>query len=279
VKVTLWGARGGMTIPRPETQVHGVNTLCVQVESEGEAPIILDGGMGLHWLGHTLAQGAFGKGQGHAHILFSHTHWGHIQGVPFCMPMLVPGNHFDLYGRGNGSYSTRDLLLAQMHSNYCPVPDFFTDSIGADVEVHELDGHVLQLGSTHIAIAEMGTAHGGICLAYRLTGKEGILAYLPTVEYLDDEMRARGTELARNADLLIHDAFYSDGEYPQHQGQGHSCPEHAIEIAQRAGARRLLLFNHHPERSDSALDAIRQTKAPMPIEAARQGSMYHLNGD
>jgi phosphoribosyl 1,2-cyclic phosphodiesterase len=279
VKVILWGARGGLVIPRPETRAHGVNTLCVQVDNEGEAPIVLDGGMGLPWLGNTLAQGAFGKGEGHAHILFSHTHWSHIQGVPFCMPMLIPGNRFDFYGRGNECGSTRDLLLAQMHPTYCPVPNFFIEDIGAEVEVHELNCHVMQLGSTRIDIAEMGVAHGGICMAYRLTGKEGVLAYLPAVEYLDDEMRARGTELARDADLLIHDAFYSDDEYPQYRGQGHSCPQHALETAQRAGAQRLLLFNHHPERSDAALAAIVKKKAPMPVEAARQGSIYNLKGD
>lgn len=278
MKVKLWGARGGISIPRPQTRRYGVNTLCVQVESSGSSTLILDGGIGLNGLGNALFAGAFGRGQGQAHLLFSHTHWSHIQGVPFCLPLLIPGNAFRLFGRG-GARSMRALLLEQMQPTFCPVPNFFYDHIGAQVDVCDLDEkQPLQLGEFQVEHAEVGHSHGGPCTAYRISDGHATLAYLPVVDYRDEASRERAAALCRGADLLIHDAYHSDDEYPARQHSGHSCPLHAADVAGRADAKHLILFNHHPMRTDDELDAAVSALSdrPMPIEAGCEGNEYSL---
>lgn len=278
MKVRLWGARGGISIPRPQTRRYGVNTLCVQVENSGASTLILDGGIGLNGLGNALFAGAFGRGQGQAHLLFSHTHWSHIQGVPFCLPLLIPGNAFVLFGHG-GTHGMRELLLEQMQPTYCPVPNFFHDDIGAQVEVCDLDDpQPLQLGEFRVEHAAVGHSHGAPCMAYSVSDGRSTLAYIPAAEYRDEASRARAVALCSGADLLIHDAYYSDDEYPAQQGSGHSCPQQAVDVASQAGAKHLILFNHHPARTDDELDAAVKALShhPMPIEAGCEGSEYTL---
>ena len=279
MKISLWGARGDVSVIRPQTRKYGVNTPCVQIECDGADTLILDGGIGLHWLGNALIAESFGSGKGTAHLFFSHTHWSHIQGVPFFVPLLIPGNSIHLYGRG-GSYSTEQILCDQMSPAYCPVPDFFDDSIGAEVKVSDLAVSPIRLGSLLVEYAEMGQFHGSPRLGYRISDDANTLAYIPAVEYLDDAVRTAAHTLSNGADLLIHDAYYSDEEYPTQQGRGHSSPRQALELAQSARAKRLLLFNHHPERTDQALDdaASALNSADLPVECARQGAVYGLEG-
>ena len=277
MKISLWGARGGVSVVRPETRRYGVNTPCIQVECPGADTLVLDGGIGLHSLGNALLAESFGGGKGKAHLFFSHTHWSHIQGVPFFVPLLIPGNSIHLYGRA-GLYGMQKVLCDQMNPAYCPVPDFFDDAIGAQVEVSELGESPIRLGSLLIGYAEIGQVHGSPRLGYRISDGMNALAYVPAVEYLDDAVREAARALANDADLLIHDAYYSDEEYPTQRGRGHSCPRQALELAQSASAKRLLLFNHHPERSDQALDEVANAlnSTELPVECGRERGIYAL---
>ena len=277
MKISLWGARGDVSVVRPQTRQYGVNTLCVQIECDGADTLILDGGIGLHWLGNTLLAESFGSGKGTAHIFFSHTNWSHIQGVPFFVPLLIPGNSIYLYGRG-GSYGTQKILCDQMSPAYCPVPNFFDNAIGADVKVSDLTESPIRLKSLLVEYAEIGQFHGSPRLGYRISDEANTIAYIPAIEYSDDAVRTVAHTLANDADLLIHDAYYSDEEYQTQQGRGHSCPRQALEVAQSTSAKRLLLFNHHPERTDQALDDAASTlnSTTIPVECGRQGSIYEL---
>lgn len=277
MRISLWGARGDISVVQSQTQQYGASTLCIQVECPGADTLILDGGIGLHWLGNALLAESFGRGQGKAHLFFSHTHWSHIQGVPFFVPLLIPGNSIGLYGCG-GRSSTKKTLCDQMKPANCPVPDFFDDAIGAQVEVSELTKSPVRLRSLLVEHAEMDHVHGSPRLAYRISDGKHALAYIPAVEYLDDGVRTAAGTLAKDVDMLIHDAYYSDEEYPAQQGRGHSCPQQAMEIAHRAGAKRLLLFNHHPERTDQALDkaAAALNSAELPVEFGREKGVYEL---
>ena len=279
MKISLWGARGDVSVVRPQTREYGVNTPCVQIECDGADTLILDGGIGLHGLGNALLAESFGSGKGTAHLFFSHTHWSHIQGIPFFVPLLIPGNSISLYGRG-GSYGMQKILHDQMRPAYCPVPNFFDDAIGAEVKVSDLAESPIRLGSLLVEYAEMGQFHGSARMGYRISDDANTLTYIPTVEYLDDVVRTAAQALASDADLLIHDAYYSDEEYPTQQGRGHSCPRQALRLAQSARAKCLLLFNHHPERTDQALDdaASALNSAALPVRCARQGAVYRLEG-
>ena len=99
MKVKLWGTRAMVPAPHPDTQDYGGNTVCLEIAEEGAPTLILDAGMGLHWLGNNLLNGAYGRGEGDAHILLTHVHWDHIQGLPFFTPMLIPGNRACIWAR------------------------------------------------------------------------------------------------------------------------------------------------------------------------------------
>ena len=277
MKISLWGARGDVSVVRPQTRRYGVNTLCVQIECDGADTLILDGGIGLHWLGNTLLAESFGSGKGTAHIFFSHTNWSHIQGVPFFVPLLIPGNSIYLYGRG-GSYDMQKILCDQMSPAFCPVPNFFDNAIGAEVKVSDLTGSPIRLKSLLVEYAEIGQFHGSPRLGYRISDEANTIAYIPAIEYSDDAVRTVAHTLANDADLLIHDAYYSDEEYQTQQGRGHSCPRQALEVAQSTSAKRLMLFNHHPERTDQALEDAASTlnSTTIQVECGRQGSVYEL---
>ena len=279
MRVKLWGTRGSVPTPEPTNSGYGGNTPCVEVVTGENQRLILDGGLGLHWLGRSLLKAGFGNGKGQAHILLSHTHWGHIQGIPFCTPtMLIPGNHFTVYGCGTPDDSLADLLRKQMETTYCPVPNFLKAGIGAKIEIREIDEGGFKIGSTSVEVRQVNHAPGTVCLGYRLDDGATSLAYLPDVEYLEDAHRAQALELARGVDLLLHDAHFTTAEYAQQRGQGHACDRDAFEIAREAGARHLLLFHHHPDHGDDAIDAVVSTYADqsIPVQGAREGAEYVL---
>ena len=282
MRVKLWGTRGSVPTPVSANSGYGGNTPCVEVETADNRRLILDGGMGLHWLGRSLLEADFGRGAGEAHLLLSHTHWGHIQGIPFCTPsMLIPGNRFLVYGCGNGHDALDDLLRRQMDTTYCPVPNFFKAGIGAKVEIRELDEGEFEIGTTRIQVRRVNHAPGSICLGYRLDDGTASLAYLPDVEYLEEAHREQALELARDVDLLIHDAYFTTAEYAHCRGQGHACDRDAVDLGSAAGARHLLLFHHHPDHDDDAIDAVVDTYASQdfPVEGAREGAEYFLGSE
>lgn len=288
MRVTLWGARG--TVPVPEAAaagedclaggppgILGGNTPCVELCAPGGQRLILDAGMGIHWLGVALLANGFGGGEEHAHVLITHAHWGHIQGVPFFPPMLVPGNRVTFYGRGSCGRSLGELLVAQMDRVYCPVPNALADDVGAIARVRELRGDELEIGPFQITAAPVNHAPGTVCLAYRVACGGAVVAYLPDVEYVTDEHFAAAVELARDADLVLHDAHFTVAEYPAHRGQGHASEADAVRLAEAAGASHLLLFHHHPDRRSASEYTVPST-VDLDVAAACEGAAYSLAG-
>ena len=278
MRLRLWGTRGSVATPDAANSRYGGNTPCVEVRADDGELLILDAGIGLHWLGDELMADGFGGGKGNGHILLSHTHWGHIQGIPFCLPMLISGNHFSIYGNGGSADSLADLLLEQMDSYYCPVPNFFDDKIGALLSIQEIDEVEFDIGDTRVTTRRVNHVPDTVCLGFRLENGESTVAYIPDVEYLDEGHREPALALAAQADLLIHDAHHTVSEYADRRGCGHGCDSDAVEIARRAGARRLVLFHHHPDRTDDDIDALVSSRSScdFPVEAAREGAEYEL---
>jgi len=268
-------------VPYSADTQYGGNTPCVEVETGEGVPLILDGGTGLHWLGDALLKSAFGRGQGTAHLLLTHLHWGHIQGIPFFPPMLIPGNHFTFYGGGGCGYSLKDLLNAQMTPTFCPVPNAFSDEIGATAEVREIDEGEFSIGRIRVTARRLHHAADTICLGYRLEDGAATLAYLPDVEYLEEAHRLPALDLARSADLLIHDAHFATGEYESCRGRGHSCDRDAVRLAREAGVGHLLLFHYHPDHSDAVRDQVARAHGDCAfvVETGREGAEYTIDGD
>jgi len=260
MKLRFWGSRGSIARAGPETVRYGGNTSCVTLESSAGTRIVLDCGTG----GYGLAQHLMGAegGSKRGHLLFGHTHWDHIQGLPFFAPLFVPGNEWDIYGPRGIGRTTRDLLAGQMQYDYFPVE---LDDLGAEVRYHDLVEGSFDIDDIKVTAQYLN--HPALTLAYRLevdgvtvvysTDHEPRSALLALGKRVpaagEDERHARFLE---NADLVIHDAQYLAEEYEQKRGWGHSTVEYVVDTAESANVRNLALFHHDPSRSDEDIDAI-----------------------
>ena len=285
MKVQFYGTRGSLPVPGPHTVRYGGNTTCAAVRSAKGTLVVLDMGTGAFALGQELAASNTPiKG----HVLISHTHWDHIQGLPFFAPFFRPGNEWDVYApRGIGS-SIRDTLSGQMQYTYFPLE---LEQLGATIHYHDLVEGTLTLDD--IAVETQYLNHPALTLGYKLKA-DGVTL----VHALDHEpfapVLARGSgpiegadlrhaEFLTGADLVIHDAQYLADEFGSKAGWGHSTVEYAVHVARAAGVRRLALTHHDPGRSDDAIDALIAERKPrdggLEVFAAAEGMVIDLIAD
>ena len=284
--VTFWGARGSIPTPGAHTARYGGNTSCVAVEADGQL-VILDAGTGIRGLGLTLVERQNGSIQ--AEILLSHTHWDHIQGLPYFKPFFAPGNAVRIWGSKQGSKSLDEILHLQMDPAVFPIP---LTAVSAALTVKEVrPGGEFTVGP--FRAHSMRLRHPGTTLAYRLLPVAGgrSMAYVTDNELgpggsydTPPSWRRELVKFLNGVDLLIHDAMYTPAELDSHRGWGHSSYEEAVELAADAGAKRLVLFHHEPEHDDGALDALqaaaqrsaKRRGAPVEVIAAQEGMQLSL---
>ncbi|MEQ1501102.1 MAG: MBL fold metallo-hydrolase [Myxococcota bacterium] len=259
MRVTFWGVRGSVPVSGGGFARTGGNTTCVSVEHEG-AQLILDGGTGLQ------ALGAATEGPLDAWLLFTHLHWDHIQGVPFFRPAFDPDSHLVLVGAPGLARG----LDQQMRPPSFPIG---FDALRARTEFLEVAASdVVELGPFRVEVAEMTHPNGVLC--YRISAGGRSLVFATDVEH-GDALDPRLVALASGVDLLIHDAQYTEAEYRQRRGWGHSTWEQAVALARRADAERVALFHHDPTRSDAQLAVIEAVAAQRHVTAfaAREGGV------
>jgi phosphoribosyl 1,2-cyclic phosphodiesterase len=284
--VTFWGTRGSIPTPGPHTARYGGNTSCVAVEGAGGL-VILDAGTGIRGLGLTLVERQNGAVK--AEILLSHTHWDHIQGLPYFKPFFAPGNTVRIWGSKQGPTSLDEILHLQMDPAVFPVP---LTAVSATLSLEEVRAGVEFTVGPFQARA-MQLRHPGMTLAYRLIPSAGGQS---TAYVTDNELGPGGSygtpgswrrdlvQFLKGVDLLIHDAMYTPEELDTHRGWGHSSYEEAVELAAEAGARKLVLFHHEPEHDDGAMDALhaaargvaRQRGTPAEVIVAQEGMRLSL---
>ena len=256
MRVRFFGTRGSIATPGPHTLRYGGNTSCVEVRSDAGTLVIVDMGTGAAILGRELvAHGGPLRG----HILISHTHWDHIQGIPFFPPLFAPGNEWDIYAPRGFGLTLRDTLAGQMQYTYFPVS---LEQLGATIRYHELvEGH-FRIGDIEVTSRYLN--HGALTLGYRLEA-DGVAVVYACDHEPHSRLLATGSgdisgedrrhaEFLAGADLVMHDAQYLASEYPEKIGWGHSTIEYALAVTRFAGVKQLALTHHDPKRGDAALD-------------------------
>ena len=256
MRVRFFGTRGSIATPGYSTLRYGGNTSCVEIVSNAGTRVVIDAGTGAVSLGRQISGG--GKPV-RAHLLISHTHWDHIQGIPFFSPLFIPGNEWDIYGPRGLGQSLSQTLAGQMEYTYFPVA---MDQMGAAIRYHDLVEGTLSLGD--ILVTSRYLNHPALTLGYRLEADGAVVVYAcdhePYAcalagghgEIIGDDLRH--AEFLAGADLVIHDAQYLASEYDAKKGWGHSTPEYAFALSRLGGVKQLALTHHDPTREDAAID-------------------------
>jgi phosphoribosyl 1,2-cyclic phosphodiesterase len=249
MRVTFYGTRGSIPVPDPDFVEFGGNTSCILLTFSNGGVAILDAGTGIRKLGNDLLAASHEQ-YGEMVIGFSHTHWDHIQGFPFFKLATDPRRNITLAicGKGRDSKDLRSVFATQMQFDYFPVP---LDKMGAQLNFWQPDVTEF-VDPRGIEIVASKHNHPGGAYGYRITEGGKTLVYCTDVEH-GDGIDKNVVALSREADLLIHDAQYTPEELKKRKGWGHSSWQQAVEVAERAGARKLALFHHDPEHPDRFL--------------------------
>jgi DNA-binding response OmpR family regulator len=255
--VRFWGTRGSIATPGEATLKYGGNTSCTEVRC-GEQLLILDAGTGIRALGVALLR-EFQQRPIKGHIFIGHTHWDHIQGFPFFAPAFNPSNEFAIYSLHGAEKPLSKVFQGQMDGDYFPVP---LSDMRARLEFCELESEV-HLGETRVSYVFLN--HPGLAVGFRISFAGRSLVYLsdhetfarlapggPTPNPMDLEI----ARFAENAELLISEAQYTEEEYEQKKGWGHSTFPDVLERAAQANVKRLAIFHHDPAHDDAFLDGI-----------------------
>ena len=279
VHVRYWGARGSIPAPRAEMAAHGGNTSCVELTLSDGTELILDAGTGITDLGRARERGA-----NPVHVLLTHLHLDHIQGLMFFTPLFDPRCAVRVSGPIAFAGSLLNRLARYISAPLAPIE---IRELPASVSFEEVPTGSFQLGSATVEAAFVN--HRGPTLGFRITDGDTSIAYIPDHEPALGQRLDRsatewisGFDLARDVDLLIHDSQYTEEEYSGRVGWGHSTIPHSIAFARRCGVRRLTLFHHDPLHDDAMLDAMTDGARTMAdgafeeLTAAREGDTVEL---
>ena len=292
MKIKFWGVRGSIPSPGPKTQRYGGNTTCIEVRTDDNDLIILDGGTGIFPLAQQLKELPLT-----AHILNTHSHWDHIQGLPFFTPIFVPGNTIHLYGAFDpiSGAGPERIMSIQMQYSYFPVREAEIQSRMNYLTV--MPHKVIQIGSSRITPTLLN--HPVVNLGYRIEcngkslfftgdhephyniyepGENGYEEYQALIE----EQTQTIIEAIRGVAVLIADSSYTIEEYPSKKGWGHGTFDSCIELAKAAGAKILYCTHHEPTRSDHDLEKVfaealaRHDCTGLVVRLAREGEELRI---
>jgi phosphoribosyl 1,2-cyclic phosphodiesterase len=254
MKVTFYGTRGSIPVPDPDYAIFGGNTPCIMITSSTGRIGILDAGTGIRKLGNDLLAASHEQ-YDDIIIGLSHTHWDHIQGFPFFKLARDSMRQITLAisGKGKSVKSLKSIFETHLGHDFFPVS---LDKLGAQLSFWEpYETAFTSPGGANIVTCKH--SHPGGAYSYRITEEDKTLVYCTDVEHRNG-IDPNVVELARDADLLIHDAQYTPEELKDRKGWGHSSWEQAVAVGEQAGVKKLALFHHDPEHPDTFLFKIEE---------------------
>lgn len=285
MEVTFWGTRGSISTPGRITEKYGGNTPCVSVRS-GDDLIVLDAGTGLRNLGLELERDCGARLRTMTvHLFVSHSHWDHIQGIPFFAPAYMNGVRIVIYGSSSKRGFLHQIIRGQMDPGYFPVQ---LSMLSAELTIRELDDRCLNIGPFTVDWEEQ-IHHPGGSVRYRIREGARTVVYSSDVEldkfFVADpspqQKRQQDAYMAfvEEADLLIGDGQYTSDEYPLMKGYGHTSMTLLMDVAYRAKVSKLAVFHHEPRHTDAVIDALwreyhtrfMSMRPPMNVFWAREG--------
>ena len=269
VQVTFYGVRGSCPCSGDRYRRVGGNTSCVLVTIDGDDPLILDLGTGLRALGDAIGPELRAEGRPlRANALLTHLHFDHILGLPFFAPLHDPGAVLHVYGPRQDGGSLHDTLPGAVQPPFFPVQ--MTDFRG-EVQFTDTGDEDFAVGSAKVRARSV--PHRGNTLGFRIEADGRALAFVPRPPGAGRPAASSTDgvlELCDGADLVIHDAQYTDEEFVEQVRLGALDGGYAVRVAAEAGAKRLLLFHHDPARSDRDIERLVRRARRLP-EAGRSG--------
>ena len=279
MKIKFWGVRGSIPCPGSNTQKYGGNTACIELRFENiNRLIIIDAGSGIRELGNYLVSHDLPNGPINTDIFLTHTHWDHIMGFPFFVPIYIPNTKLKIYGPVTfEDDSLKDIIGGQLTYRYFPIRQA---ELSAEIEYIEIKEGQFDLGDG-IKLTTTYLNHPILCLGYRFEFQDRVFCTAydtepfrnvfstdPNDPSYDEIMAQEGEIVAEEenkrvekffagSDLLVYDAQYTHEEYESSKtGWGHTSFELAIDGAQSANVKRLALFHHDPMRTDAQIDEL-----------------------
>lgn len=256
MRIKIWGCRGSLASPGASTKRYGGNTSCIELRREGEDVIILDAGTGIRELGVRLDQ----EGASRIHLLLTHLHVDHLEGLGMFAPIYREGVELHIWGPASPVASLEERVATYFSPPLFPLA---LAEVPARVHYHDASESEWTIDGTRFI--SRAILHPGPTVGYRVEENGSVLAYLTDHEpALGADLRGdapdwiSGFEIARGADMLIHDCQYTTDEYASRTGWGHSSTEHVATLADRAAVDRVLLFHHDPMHVDDQLEAMRE---------------------
>jgi len=252
MKITCWGSRGSIPVSGAEYEKYGGDTTCLEITCDSGDVIILDAGTGMRRLGSKLLAANGGRP---CSLLLTHAHWDHLMGFPFFKPIYMKGTKIGIYGCAYVQESVRHMIAQPMAAPYFPV-EF--GQLAAEFDFHEVCERSFSIGSVEVSTIPLNHPNQG--LGYRFTEGGRSFVFLTDNELMHRHAGGADVDAYRRfsegADLLVHDAEYTQEQYRMTKGWGHSVYTDALQLALDAGVRQFGLFHVNQERTDADMDRL-----------------------
>jgi phosphoribosyl 1,2-cyclic phosphodiesterase len=247
--VKFWGVRGSIPVSGPHFERYGGNTSCIEMIYQGRH-VVVDAGTGLREAAASLTS----SGAREVDLLFTHSHYDHIIGLPFCDPIYDPNVNVNIWsGHLAGKTTTRQLIDQFMRPPWFPVEP---DICRATLTFHDFKAGDTLEPHKGIVVHTARLNHPGGCIGYRIEWAGRVMAFIYDTEHISGSLDQAALLLMKDADLAVYDATYTEEEMPRRLGFGHSTWQEGVKLAVEANTKRLALFHHAPERTDDELDAL-----------------------